>query len=154
MNENESQTTEWSSERVAEQFRSDVRERFEAENAVWLKVENEEIAKAKLERPGLFERNPDYIEVRNSFYWEIYSASKIEIENNSVRVVLPNFYAIYPDFVKFFGKTSVGWSSVSISAEVFGDDGPRVVLELFLIDYWDDERHAKWLAENPNCEEP
>lgn len=133
-------------ERVADQFRQDVRERFEAENAEWLAEERTGIAKVKADCDAKGEPYPDWMVERNSFFWEIYSGSDIQITNNSVRVIVPNGFAIYPDFIAMFGGTSVGWSIPSVSA-IIVDGEAHVTIELILIDYWDDERHVKWLAE-------
>ena len=141
-------SVEWPMERVAEQFRADIKACFERENAKWLAEERVAMTKIKADCDAKGKPHPDWMVERDSFYWEIYNASKIEITNNSVRVLLPNMFAIYPDFVSMFGKTSVGWSIPSVSA-VLVDGEARLVIELILIDYWDDERHAKWLAEHP-----
>jgi len=136
-------------EKVAEQFRLDVRARFEAENAEWLAEERTGIAKIKADCDAAGEAYPDWLTPeRNSFYWEIYSTSEIAIVNNSVDVLLPTNFAVYPNFIAMFGKTSVGWSIPSVEAKIV-DGEARLFVHLILIDYWDDERHAKWLKENP-----
>jgi hypothetical protein len=132
-------------ERVAEQFRLDVRAAFEAENAEWLADERAAITTIKADLDAKGEPHPDWLVERNSFYWEIYNGSKIEIESNSVKVLLPNGFAVYANFITMFGGSSVGWSIPSVTAAIV-DDEPRVVIELILIDYWDDDRQAKWLA--------
>lgn len=133
-------------EKVAEQFRLDVRAAFEAENAEWLAEERAGIAKVKADLDAEGKPHPDWLVERNSFYWEIYNGSKIHIERNSVKVLLPIGFAVYPDFIAMFGGTAVGWANPSVTATIV-DGKPRVVIELILIDYWDDERQAKWLAE-------
>lgn len=143
-------SVEWPMEKIAEQFRTDVRVRFERENAEWLREERAGIAKVKADCDAKGEPHPDWIAERNSFYWEIYSSSEIKIENNSVDVLLPNGFAVYPDFIAMFGKTSVGWSIPSVSA-ILVDGEARLAIDLILIDYWDDERHAKWLTEHPDA---
>lgn len=137
--------TGWSTDRIAEQYRAEVRGRFEAENAEWLAHERAAQAKIRAECDAEGRPHPDWMVERNSFYWDIITASVIEIDMNAVRVVLPSGYAIYPDFIEMFCGTTVGWSKPSIGAEI-ADGEPRVVVELILVDYWDDEREAKWLA--------
>jgi hypothetical protein len=142
---------EWPMERLAEQFRREVRERFEKENVAHRAEEEADIAKvmADPESATRIARTPGLAEtmtVRDSFYWDIYSSSTIEIINNSVRIVLPRGFAIFRDFVEMFEGTSVAWSKVDVTAEIV-DGEPRVVLHLILIDYWDDDRAAQWWAE-------
>lgn len=141
-------SVEWPMEKVAQQFRDDVRKRFERENAEWLKEEREAVEQLKAECDAAGKPHPDWLVEQNSFYWEIYSESKIDITSNSVDVMLPNGFAVYPDFIAMFGKTSVGWSIPSVAARIV-DGEARLCIHLILIDYWDDERHAKWLAEHP-----
>jgi hypothetical protein len=137
---------EWPMERVAEQFRLDVRAAFEKENAEWLAEERAAMVKIKADCDAEGKPHPDWCVERDSFYWEIYSGSKIDVDRNSVKVLLPTGFAVYPDFIAMFGGTAVGWSIPSVSAEIV-DGEARVVIELILIDYWDDDRQAKWLAE-------
>jgi hypothetical protein len=141
---------EWPTERVAEQFRLEVRQAFGRENAAYRAEETAEIEqiKADPENAARFE-NPSFaagMTVRDSFFWEIYSASDVQIKNNSVKVILPRGYAIFSDFVEMFSGTSVGWSHASVGAEIV-DGEAHVTVELILIDYWDDDRAAKWHAE-------
>jgi len=138
-------------ERVAEQFRLDVRQAFEKENADWRAEEEDGIAKVKADPMNALkiENDPNFasaMTVRDSFYWEIYERSTIDVKNNSVRVILPRGFAIYADFIRMFEETSVGWSKADVDAEIV-DGTPRVVIKLILIDYWDADRAAKWLAE-------
>jgi hypothetical protein len=137
---------EWSMDRVAEQYRRDVRRAFESENATWLAEERAGIADVKATCDAIGCPYPDWLGERDSFYWEIFTRAEIRIAINSVQVILPDGFAIYPDFVSMFGGTSVGWTTPSVAA-VMIDGEARVAIELILIDYWDDERHAEWLAE-------
>jgi hypothetical protein len=142
---------EWPAERVAEQFRLEVRQAFERENATHRTEEAAEIEQVKADPKyaDMLARDPSYaaaLTVRDSFYWEIYSSSDVQIVNNSVKVILPRQLAIYPDFITMFEGTSVGWTKAAVEAEVI-DGEAHVVLELILIDYWDDDRAAKWLTE-------
>lgn len=141
---------EWSTARVAEQFRCEVQQAFERENAAFRAEEAADIEKVKRERAAEFEdlvkRAPHLAEARDSLFWEIYSGSDIQIENNAVKVVLPNGFAIYSDFIEMFEGTSVGWSYANVGAEIVEGE-PRVIIELILIDYWDDDRAAKRLVD-------
>lgn len=138
---------EWSTERVAEQFRRDVRERFEKEAAAFRDEDAADAAAVKAKYDAKGEPYPDWLlEERPSFLWEIYERSEIRIDNNSVQVVLPKGFAFFPDLTDMFDGTSVAWSRPHVNA-ILVDGEPRVTIELILIDYWDDERHAKWLAE-------
>jgi hypothetical protein len=75
---------------------------------------------------------------------------RLTIDRNSVDILLPTGFAVYPDFIAMFGKTSVGWSVPSVDARLVNGEA-RLFIHLILIDYWDDERHAKWLAEHPDA---
>lgn len=142
---------EWPTERVAEQYRLDVRQAFEKENAVHRAEEAADLEKVKREHPEDYARHmrdPSYaraMTVRDSMFWEIYQGSTIEIVSNSVRIILPRGFVIFPDLVEMFEDTSVGWSRVGVGAEIV-DGEARIVLSLCLIDYWDDDRAAQWWA--------
>jgi hypothetical protein len=143
-------TKEWSAERVAEQFRLEVRQAFERENATYRAEEAADLkqVQARPEYAEMIARDPSYaaaMAVHDSFFWEIYSSSDVQIVNNAVKVILPRQFAIYPDFITMFEGTSVGWTKAAVDAEIV-DGEPHVVLELILIDYWDDDRAAKWCA--------
>lgn len=136
----------WTTERIAEQFRTDVLERFEHENAEWLAEENTSAINIKAEYDAKGAPYPDWLTTdRNSFFWEIYTASEITIVNNSVDILLPQGFAIYTDFIAMFDDTSTGWSRPSVEAKLV-DGEARLSVHLILIDYWDDKRHAEWLA--------
>ena len=137
---------QWTDEEVARQFRLEVQQRFAAENEAYLRQERQEIAaiKAKLDAEG--SPHPEWFAERDSFLWEIYSDSEIQIEHNVVMVIVPRGFAIYTDFVEMFADTSVGWTVPSVGAEIIAGVA-HAVIKLILIDYWDDTRHAAWLAE-------
>jgi len=139
---------QWSDERVAEQFKQDVRARFARENAEWLAEERKDIAKIKADCDAKGEPYPDWLTERNSFFHDIFESCVITHRHNTVDVLLPTGFAIYGDFIKMFAGTSVAWSTPSVEAKIV-DGEARLSIHVTLIDYWDDERHAKWLAENP-----
>jgi hypothetical protein len=139
-------TEQWSDERVAGQFRHEVHERFVHENEEWLVEERAGIAKVKAEYDAKGEPYPDWIAERNSFYWQIYESCAFAFHLNTVDVLLPKGFAVYADFVAMFDGTSVAWSIPAIEAKIV-DGEARLSIHITFIDYWDDERHAKWLAE-------
>lgn len=132
----------WTTEQIADQFRLEVQQRFAAENEKYRQEDRAEIEKIVKETGSL----PDGLEERDSFFWEIYSNAEMRIEQNAVEVLLPNGFAIYPDFIAMFGNISVDWSFPSIGA-VLVDGEPRLVIRQILIDYWDDDRQEMWCAE-------
>lgn len=140
-------SNQWTDERVAEQFKLEVRQRFEEENARWRARETadlDRLAKAPDWEDRM--RNPNFaagMAVRDSFFWDIYSSSTINYEYNSVQVVLPNGFAIYADFVDMFGRTSVGWGTPSVGGKII-DGESYTVIDVLLVDYWDDKRAAAW----------
>jgi hypothetical protein len=142
---------EWSNERLAEQFRLEVRRAFEAENAKHRAEEAAETEQLKRARGNEYEaflkQHPHYIDVQDSGFWRTYVASDIQIDRNSVKVVLPRGVSISPDFIEMFDGTSVAWSYAGVNAEIVNGEA-HVVIKLILIDYWDDDRAAKWTAEH------
>jgi hypothetical protein len=142
---------EWSMERVAEQFRLEVRQAFEKENAAFRAEEEADLERLKADpehavRIARDSHLAEALAVRDSLFWDLYSNADVQVVNNSVKVVLPRGIAVYPDFIEMFNGTSVGWGKAAVDAEIV-DGEPRVVIELILIDYWDDDRAAAWLVE-------
>src|SRR5262249_32316312 len=72
---------------------------------------------------------------------------------NDVRVVLRDGFAIFPDLIEMFGRASVVWTSPSVGAEVVAGEA-RLVIDLLLVDYWDDERAARGAREQEQAPEP
>lgn len=145
-------SVEWTSEQVAEQFRLEVRQAFERENAAHRTEEEADLERVRAdpEHAARIAHNPRFAEalaVRDSVLWEIYSGADIQVDCNAVKVVLPRGFAIFPDLITMFEGTSVGWGNAHVDAEIVNGE-PRVVVELILIDYWDDDRAAKWIAEH------
>lgn len=139
---------QWSDERVAEQFKLEVRERFEKENARWRARETADLARLS-QAPDWEERmrDPSFaagMAVRDSFFWDIYSSSTINYNYNSVRIVLPSGFAIYSAFIDMFSGTSVGWGTPNIDAKISDDGQAFTVIDVLLVDYWDDVRAAEW----------
>jgi len=132
---------QWSDEVVAESFRSEIRARFEAHNAAYRAREEAELAQVLREHPE--QRGQPGFEVRDSGAWEVYQASEIRIDRNSVTIVLPTFYAIGIDLVYLFDHTTVAWSRPTIGATIV-DGEARVTIEIMLVATWTDEMDAKW----------
>ena len=118
-----------------------------------LKEECEDIARFKAKLDAEDKQYPDWLSnwliEEDGFFWDIYQRLDIQIEKNSVRVILPRGFAIWTDFLEMFDDTSVGWSIPSIGAKIV-DGEPHVTIDLFLVDYHDDARHAAWLARKTN----
>lgn len=136
--------SEWSTERIVDQYRSEIQRAFEDENARWRAEETADLARALSEHPD----SAALVgwEIRDSFMWGIYASSTVVGDRNSVRIVLPNGFAIFPDLIEMFNRASVVWSKACVGAEIV-DGEAHVVVRVLLVDYWDDERAAKWLAE-------
>lgn len=140
----------WTTERIAEQFCREVRQRFEAENAKYRAEDAADRERCQRERPKdwarLAKSAPHLVEVRDSGLWQDYCDTRIDIYGNSVRVVLPNVY--FPtEALVMFGDTSVAWSKPTLSAEVI-DGIPLVVVHLFLVTEWSDAQAAEWVREH------
>src|SRR5680860_294592 len=90
--ESDETVPQWSDEVVAEAFRAEIRARLEAHNAAYRAREATELEQVLREHPEKCGQ-PGY-EVRDSGAWEVYQASEIRIDRNSVTIVLPTFYAV------------------------------------------------------------
>lgn len=141
---------EWTEEQKADRFRAEIRERFEAENASWRAEEARDIERLKTEQPDYFAKQySGFGQITDSFLWEIYTGTVIEISaETGVRIILPGRFSVGVDCIGMFEHTSVAWSRISVNAEII-DGVARVVLSLFFIDYWTDEREAAWRHEHP-----
>ena len=134
-------TTQWSDEGVAEAFRAEIRARLEAHNAAYrahAAAELEQVLREHPEKHG----QPGYA-VRDSGAWEVYQASEIRIDRNSVTIVMPRQRAIGIDLVHLFDNTTMSWSRPTIGATIV-DGEPRVTIEITLVATWTDEMDAKW----------
>jgi len=134
----------WSDEVVAESFRAEIHARFEAHNVAFRAREEAELATVLLDHPE--KRGQPGYAVRDSGAWEIYRASEIRIDRNSVMIVLPTFWAIGIDLVQLFDHTTMAWSRPSIGATIV-DGAPRVTIEITLVATWTDEMDAKWRSD-------
>jgi hypothetical protein len=132
---------QWPDEAVAEAFRAEIRARFEAHNAAFRSREAAELEVVLREHPE--KRGQPGYEVRDSGAWEIYQASEIRIDRNSVTIVLPTFWAIGIDLVYLFDHTTTAWSRPRIGATIV-DGEARVTIEITLVATWTDEMDAKW----------
>lgn len=135
----------WSNERIVEQYRAEIRAAFEAENRAWHDEEAADREKCEREDPVGWRRlvESGAAAPRDSFLWEIYAGSEIRTDLNSVSVLLPTGFAIGVDLIEMFERSSVTWTKADVGAEIV-DGEARVVVELLLVDYWDDERAAEW----------
>lgn len=134
------ETPQWSDEVVAENFRAEVRARFEAHNAAYRAketVEFEQIFRDHPERRG----EPGF-EVRDSGAWGFYQACEIRIERNTVTIVSPGD-AIDLDVVHMFDNTTMAGSKPWVKAAIV-DGEPRVTIEIVLVATWDDSLDAAW----------
>lgn len=135
---------QWSDELVADAFRTEIHARFEAHNAAFRAREAAELEQVLLDHPE--KRGQPGYEVRDSGAWEVYQASEIRFDRNSVMIVLPRWYAIGIDLVHLFDHTTMAWSRPSIGATIV-DGEPRVTIEITLVATWTDEMDAKWRAD-------
>lgn len=130
---------QWSDEVVAESFRSEIRARFEAHNAAYRAREAAELEQILRDHP---EERGAY-EVRDSGAWEVYQASEIRIDRNSVLIVLPGYYRVGIDLVHLFDHTTMAWSRAVVGATII-DGEARPTIEIMLVATWTDEMDAAW----------
>jgi hypothetical protein len=132
---------QWSDEAVAENFRAEIRTRFEEHNAASRARDAAELEVVLREHPD--KRGQPGYEVRDSGAWCVYQASEIRIEGNSVTVVLPRGYAVGLDLVYLFDHTAMAWSRPSIGATIV-DGEARPTIEILLVATWDSGLDALW----------
>lgn len=135
---------QWSDEAVAESFRSEIRARFEAHNAAHRArdaAELEDVLRDHPEKRG----QPGY-EVSDSGAWQVYQASEIRIDRNSVTIVLPRGIAIGIDLVHMFDHTTMAWCRAMIGAMIV-DGEARPTIDILLVATWDDSMAASWCKE-------
>ena len=140
----EMQLPQRSDEAVAAHFRAEIHARFEAHNAAYRARETAELEQVLREHPEK-QGQPGY-EVRDSGAWEIYQASEIRIDRNSVTIVLPRHYAVGMDLVHLFDHTTVAWYRPTIGATIVEGEA-RPTIEITLVATWTDEMDAKWRGE-------
>lgn len=134
-------TDEWSDELVAEAFRSEIRARFDAHNAAYRAREAAELEAVLREHPE--KRGQPGFEVRDSGAWEVYQASEIRIDRNTVTIVLPSWYRVGIDLMHLFDHTTVAWGRPVIGATIV-DGQARPTIEITLVATWTDEMDAAW----------
>lgn len=132
---------QWSDDAVAEAFRSEIRVRFEEHNAAYRAREARELETVLREHPE--KRGQPGYEVHDSGAWEVYQASEIRIDRNSVMVVLPGYYRVGIDLVHLFDHTAMAWSRPVIGATIVDGD-PRPTIEITLVATWTDALDVAW----------
>ncbi len=141
----EASIPQWSDEAVAESFRTEIRERFEAHNKAFR-------AREAAERDAFFRDHPekrgqpgyDHGD-RDSGAWSFYEACEIRIERNLVTIVSPGD-SIDMHIVHMFDNTTAAWSKPWVKATVV-DGEPRITITIVLVATWDDSLDAAWKKE-------
>ena len=140
----EASLPQWSDEAVAESFRAEIRARLESHNADYRAREAIELEQVLREHPE--QCGQPGFNIRDSCAWEVYQASEIRIDRNSVMIVLPSWYAVGIDFVHLFDHTTVAWGRPTIGA-ILIDGTVHPTIEITLVATWTDEMNAKWRGE-------
>ena len=140
---------EWSTDRKFQQFKTEVEARFVREREFWRDIFERETADARSKNPNFdaqckawgigveFDPSLDCLE------WNLFEHSEILLEDGMVKIILDSRYALRPEWCHMFEMTSVAWSGLLMSAQIRNGE-PRIVLDMMMIDYWDDEREAEW----------
>lgn len=133
---------QWSSEAVAESFRSEIRARFERHNKAYRTRE-------AADKEAFFREYPEKRgqpgfdqDVRDSGAWSFYQGCEIRIEGNVVTIVAPGD-SIDMDIVHMFDNTTAAWSKPWIQA-VIVDGQARFTLTIVLVATWDDSLNDAW----------
>lgn len=143
---------EWTFADKADSFRNEIHKRFLEENEAWKKEDSLQLELAKRRSPDFIEVHPEYAELRQSFLWQIYQGSVIEISmDDGIKITLPRGFAITADVLHMFDSTEVAWSTPFIEAEIVEGE-PVIVISIMVVDYWDDEMSMKWAEEKRNKE--
>ena len=135
---------QWPDAAVEQSFRAEIRARLEAHNAAYRAREATELEQVLAQEPE--RRGQPGFEVRDSGAWEVYQASEIRIDRNSVMIVLPSWYAVGIDFVYLFDHTTMAWSRPRIGATIV-DGEARPTIEITLVATWTDAMDAKWRSD-------
>lgn len=140
-------STKWSVEQIAAQYRLEVRERFEAENAEAERQDAIELAQMQAEYAAQGQAMPSHLSepFDGSVYWLIYQDTNIQIARGAVAVTTPHRAALYVDMIQMFSDVSVCRSMPFVKAEIIAGHA-HVVIDLRLVDSWDDVQHATWLV--------
>jgi hypothetical protein len=143
----------WTTEQIADQYRLELRRKFEMGNAAYHAEQAADAERFKQERgvpawEDFIREHPHYAEQRDSGNWDLYTGIDLQIENNSVRAVLPANCNMFADLLEMFGNISVDWVKPCVVAEMVNGEA-RLIIELFLVDTWDDDRAVQWQADHP-----
>lgn len=135
---------QWSTDAVADAFRAELRDRFEAHNAAYRANEVAELERVLAERPEM--RGVPGFEVRDSFAWEVYQVCEIKVVGNIATIVMPIGFGFRTDLLPLFDHTKMAWGRPIIGAVVI-DGEARPTIEILLVATWTDEMDSKWRAE-------
>lgn len=130
----------WPSDVVADNFRSEIRARFEAHNVAYRAKEQADLEQVLLKHPEW--RGQPGFEVRDSGLWTFYQACEIKIERNTVTIVAPPG-SLDMRLVHMFDNTTMAWSKPWVKA-VIVDGEPRLTIEIVLVATWDNSLDAAW----------
>lgn len=136
----------WPSDVVADNFRSEIRARFEAHNVAYRAKEQADLEQVLLKHPE--RRGQPGFEVRDSGLWTFYQACEIKIERNTVTIVAPPG-SLDMRLVHMFDNTTMAWSKPWVKA-VIVDGEPRLTIEIVLVATWDDSLDMKWREDGEN----
>lgn len=134
---------QWSDEAVAENFRVELRARFEAHNVAYRAREEAELAQVLRDHPEK-SGQPGY-EIHDSEAWSFYQACEIRIDRNVVTIVGPG-PSIDMHIVHLFDNTTMAWSKPWVKAAIV-DGEPRATIEIVLVATWDDSLDTAWRKE-------
>ena len=134
---------QWSDEAVAQSFRDEIQQRFERHNADYHERDAAELEAVLKDRPDL--RGQPGFTVRDSMAWEVYLRSTIQIDRNSVVIILPTGLAVGSDIIYMFDHTAMAWTRPTIGAtSVDGEVHPTI--EILLVATWTDDMDKDWRA--------
>lgn len=120
----------WSDENLAARFCAEIHTRFSVNNEAFRTKESAELEAVLRENPE--KRGAPGSDVRDSGAWEIYLASKIRFDLNTVTIILPRRRSFGWDLVYMFDNTDAAWSRPVRGATIV-DGEPRVTIEILLL---------------------
>lgn len=139
----------WSDEKVGRHFMTEIHKRVlelkyqwtvhqDAEDADFLE-EHGETFQQWCESKGIGEETWNRSEQPEMDFFE---SCFFRFDRNSVDIILPSGN-LRPEMLRLFEGTTMAWSKPTITAEIYEDE-PRVVVNITLVDFWDDARQIKW----------
>jgi len=142
---------QWTDSQINEHFWEEIQQRFDEENVRWKAQSKEDIEAFRKRNPKAaaeLEADPNtkhMMTVQSSDLYQTYRQGRKHNESNLAQFWLPHSRD-WGDaqLLDMFRKTEMGWAAPRYVAKMeYGE--ARLVVEVTLVDSWDDKRHREYL---------